>query len=91
VVTTQHGPGDDVRRIAGNAPQVDPLVAGLRTWRDSVARRTRLDPAGILTDAQIERIVAVRPKTDDELAAITDRSFAARHGAALLGLVNPPG
>jgi DNA helicase-2/ATP-dependent DNA helicase PcrA len=91
VVTTQHGPGDDVRRIAGNAPQVDPLVAGLRTWRDSVARRTRLDPAGILTDAQIERIVAERPTTDDELAAITDRSFAARHGAALLGLVNPPG
>ena len=91
VVTSQEGPGDDVRRLSENAPRVHPLVSRLRSWRESVARRTRLDPAGILTDAQIEQIVAGLPATVDELAAITDRSFAARHGASVLALVNPPG
>jgi ATP-dependent exoDNAse (exonuclease V) beta subunit len=91
VVTSQDGPGDDVRRLSESAPRVHPLVTQLRAWRESVARRTRLEPAGILTDPQIDRIVAERPATADELAAITDRSFAARHGASLLGLVNPPG
>lgn len=91
VVTSQEGPSDDVRRLSENAPRVHPLVSRLRSWRESVARRTRLDPAGILTDAQIEQIVAGLPATVDELAAITDRSFAARHGASVLALVNPPG
>ncbi|MFM8794608.1 MAG: 3'-5' exonuclease, partial [Acidimicrobiales bacterium] len=84
VVTTEAGPGESLRRTRDTAPVDDPLVVGLREWRAALARRTRLDAAGLLTDAQILRLATEHPRTLDEIAAVTDRSFAARHGESLL-------
>jgi len=87
VVTSASGPGDGVRRIRDAAPVEDPLVVALREWRATLARRTRFDAAGLLTDRQMMRLATERPSTLGEIADITDRSFAARHGESLLRLL----
>ena len=87
VVTTQSGPGDAVRHLTKAAPTDDPVVAALREWRTALARRTRFDAAGLLTDGQILRLADERPSTIEGIATVTDRSFAARHGESLLRLL----
>ncbi|MGA1362298.1 MAG: UvrD-helicase domain-containing protein [Ilumatobacteraceae bacterium] len=87
VVTSGSGPGDTVRRLKDAAPVADPLVEALREWRATLARRTRLDATGLLTDHQVLCLAAERPGTIDGVAEITDRSFAARHGESLLAVL----
>ncbi|MFM8553246.1 MAG: ATP-dependent helicase [Acidimicrobiales bacterium] len=87
VVTAQAGPGDALRQVREATPVDDPTVTALREWRSALARRTRFDAEGLLTDSQILRLAGERPSTIDGIAAVTDRSFAARHGESLLRLL----
>jgi DNA helicase-2/ATP-dependent DNA helicase PcrA len=89
VVTSPQDPGDDVRAIRSRASTPHPVAVELVKWRNDIARRTRLEAAGVLSDRQIELIIAEQPTSVAQLAAITDRAFAGRHGTAILAIVNP--
>lgn len=91
VQTSQRGPGDDVRRISGSAPQSDAVTVALRAWREDASRRSRMPARGILTDRQIASLVRGRPDTVEEIAIIIDRVFATRHGESILEAIRTAG
>jgi DNA helicase-2/ATP-dependent DNA helicase PcrA len=67
-------------------PRVDPAVAALRTWRDSVARAARVDPEAVLPDHVLARVAAQRPADLAALGAIrgVGTILADRFGPGLL-------
>ncbi|MEM8618810.1 MAG: ATP-dependent DNA helicase UvrD2 [Actinomycetota bacterium] len=62
-------PSPPPRRVRRPAP--DPVTASLRAWRDDAARRARVLPAVWLSDRDLAAIAAERPRTPEELEAVT--------------------
>ncbi len=65
------------------------LAATLRAWRSRESRRRRIKPFQVFQDATLTAIVAARPQTVGELAAVPGMGpkRLAKYGAALLELV----
>ena len=62
-------PAPPPRRTRRLAP--DPVTASLRAWRDDAARRARVLPSAWLSDRDLAAIAAERPRTAEELEAVT--------------------
>ena len=81
-------PPEELRRIARQRPQQDPLELALEEWRQQKARNSRMEPNGILTTTQMRSIVRDKPSTEDALAGLTDIIFARRYAAELLATID---
>ena len=81
-------PPEELRRIARQRPQQDPLEVALEEWRQQKARIGRMEPNGILTITQMRNIVRDKPTTEDAVAVITDIIFARRYAAELIETIN---
>ena len=81
-------PPEELRRIARQRPQQDPLELALEEWRQQKARNSRMEPNGILTTSQMRSIVRDKPSTEDALAGLTDIIFARRYAAELLATID---
>jgi DNA helicase-2/ATP-dependent DNA helicase PcrA len=81
-------PPEELRRIARQRPNKDPLEVAIEEWRQQKARIGRMEPNGILTTTQMRNIVRDKPTTEDEVAAITDIIFARRYAAELVETIN---
>ncbi|MEO1059149.1 MAG: UvrD-helicase domain-containing protein, partial [Actinomycetota bacterium] len=69
--TADPAPAPPPRRRAHQRVAPDPVMVALRTWRDDAARRARVLPSAWLSDRDLAAIVAERPRTAEELAAVT--------------------
>ena len=81
-------PPEELRRIARQRPQEDPLEVALEEWRQQKARVGRMEPNGILTTTQMRNIVRNKPTTEEAVAAITDIIFARRYAAELVATID---
>jgi ATP-dependent exoDNAse (exonuclease V) beta subunit len=81
-------PPEELRRIARQRPQQDPLEVAIEEWRQLKSRVSRMEPNGILTTTQLRNIVRERPTTEDGVAAITDVIFARRYAAELIATID---
>ena len=81
-------PPEELRRIARQRPNKDPLEVAIEEWRQQKARIGRMEPNGILTSTQMRNIVRDKPTTEDAVAAITDIIFARRYAAELIETIN---
>ena len=81
-------PPEELRRIARQRPQQDPLELALEEWRQQKARNSRMEPNGILTTSQMHSIVRDKPSTEDALAGLTDIIFARRYATELLATID---
>jgi ribonuclease D len=67
------------------------LKRRLRDVRDVIARTNFTLPEAVLSDVEIARIVAERPRDVEQLARILGPLTANRLGAVILREVDPPG
>jgi ribonuclease D len=81
-------PPEELRRIARQRPQQDPLEVALEEWRQQKARVGRMEPNGILTTSQMRNIVRNKPTTAEAIATITDIIFARRYAAELIATID---
>ena len=81
-------PPEELRRIARQRPQQDPLELALEEWRQQKARNSRMEPNGILTTSQMRSIVRDKPSTEDALAGLTDIIFARRYATELIATID---
>ena len=81
-------PPEELRRIARQRPQQDPLELALEEWRQQKARNSRMEPNGILTTSQMRSIVRDKPSTEEALAGLTDIIFARRYAAELIATID---
>jgi ATP-dependent DNA helicase RecQ len=74
---------------SGRARDESPLAARIRSWRSAQARRRRLKPYQVFQDKTLRAIVATRPETLAELAAVPGMgpTRLRKYGADLLELV----
>ena len=76
-------------------PVADPVAltalvaAGLRAWRTDQARRAAVRPTVVLSDRALDAIARERPRTAEQLAALSGLGPVSRdrHGARLLAIV----
>jgi len=81
-------PPEELRRIARQRPQQDPLEVALEEWRQQKARVGRMEPNGILTTSQMRNIVHDKPTTEEAVADLTDIIFARRYAAELIATID---
>jgi len=81
-------PPEELRRIARQRPNKDPLEVALEEWRQQKARIGRMEPNGILTSTQMRNIVRDKPSTEDAIAELTDIIFARRYAAEIIETIN---
>ena len=75
------------RRPRRPVPADDPVLCGLRTWRQRAATAAGLPPRAIVDDRTLEAIAVARPATLEELGTVPGMSSlaVARLGPRLLG------
>jgi DNA helicase-2/ATP-dependent DNA helicase PcrA len=81
-------PPEELRRIARQRPQQDPLEVALEEWRQQKARIGRMEPNGILTTTQMRNIVRDKPTTEEAIAGLTDIIFARRYATELTAVID---
>jgi ribonuclease D len=81
-------PPEELRRIARQRPQLDPLEVALEEWRQQKARIGRMEPNGILTNTQMRNIVREKPRTEEAIAGLTDIIFASRYATELIATID---
>ena len=81
-------PPEELRRIARQRPQQDPLEIAIEEWRKQKSRIGRMEPNGILTTSQMRNIVRDKPTTEEAIATITDIIFARRYAAELIATID---
>ncbi len=69
--TSDPPPAPPPRRREHRRIAPDPVVAALRAWRDDAARRARVLPSAWLSDRDLTAIATARPRTAEELEAVT--------------------
>mgnify|MGYP003334657752 CR=1 FL=1 len=84
--TTRAPMPDELKAVADNS-QSDTLIGALRSWRKDHARRLGTTEQALCGDALLNRLAESRPKTVDELAAITGPMTADSLAAFLLPIV----
>ena len=87
-VPVTDAPPEELRRIARQRPQQDPLEVALEEWRQQKARVGRMEPNGILTNSQMRNIVRDKPSTEEAVAGLTDIIFASRYAAELIATID---
>ncbi len=80
------------REVLHSGRHADPVLESLRAWRDIAARAARIEPEAVLPDHVLSRVVAARPRTQDELGAVRGVGpiLASRFGDAMLGALSSP-
>ena len=81
-------PPEELRRIARQRPQEDPLEVVLEEWRQQKARVGRMEPNGILTTTQMRNIIRDKPTTEEAIATLTDIIFARRYSTELIATID---
>ncbi len=81
--------GDDFDAVSAIGPTADDLADRLKRWRGRTAAALGLPAYRVLTNATIERLVAVRPRSIDELELVHGIGPATieQFGYDLVGLV----
>ena len=87
-VPVTDAPPEELRRIARQRPQQDPLEIAIEEWRQQKARVGRMEPNGILTNSQMRNIVRDKPSTEEAIAGLTDIIFASRYAAELIATID---
>jgi DNA helicase-2/ATP-dependent DNA helicase PcrA len=87
------GDGPTRQRVVGALSGVDPgdrvVLDALLAWRAASARAASVPPSALFDDAALEAVASARPRTFDELRAVSGIGTikARRYGDALLGIV----
>ena len=84
-------PPEDFRRRAREKNDGDAVKKAVDEWRRRTARFARVSPDTVLSSRTMRSIVRDVPRTTDELAALTDAMFVARHGESLLAAIAAAG
>ncbi|WP_420453488.1 ATP-dependent helicase [Ilumatobacter sp.] len=80
------------RALLRARPRADPAMEGLRAWRAEAARRARIVPTELMTDRDLGALARERPRTAEEIDAVTSIGLitARRLAPELLPLVAAP-
>lgn len=89
VVPSVPEPGEDRVPSVELDGVAEPLLSTLRCWRGQTARQMRVPPYVLLTDRTLRALVALKPRTAEELRRIPGMGEAkvSRYGAAILEVV----
>ena len=77
-----------IRTRARTVSAVNPVESALQQWRDSLARRRRVEPEAVLSQRSLRRLAKLTDPTHDDIVECVDAVFAARHGEELIGLIS---
>ena len=80
-------PPEELRARAREERTVDPVREAVEAWRRRTARFARVSPDTVMSVRTMRAIARDVPRTIDELVAVTDAMFAARHGESLLAAI----
>ncbi len=91
----ENWPDEVARQRAALGPRravTPPELEGLRQWREVAARAARIEPATVLPDHVLSRVVAAQPEDLDGLAAVRGVGpiLAGRFGQAMLDAMAEP-
>ena len=80
-----------IRERAAQARNVDPVREAIDQWRRRTARFARVSPDTVLSVRTMKAVALAVPRTPEELTAVTDAMFTARHGESLLAAIAAAG
>ena len=81
-------PPEEIRRLSRSRPVVNSVETMLAEWRDSVARRHRVEPEAVLSARALRRLAKLTSPSLGDIADCVDPVFANRHGVAVIDVIN---